>query len=351
MIIEKILAFDIEKILSYAKKQGCSDVHISTNAVPIVRIDGDMIPIPGMTVLNKDQVREMIYSVMTEPQKKIYEQKLELDFSIQVGEDLRFRVNAFRTIAGPAAAFREIPNVVRTLSDLHVPEAVRTLTKLTKGLILVVGPTGSGKSTTLSALIDQINVTQDVHIITIEDPVEFVHKNKKSLVNQREVGSSTLSFSNALRSALREDPDVILVGELRDVETIQLALTAAETGHLVLATLHTSSAAQTINRIIDVFPAEDKPVIRSILSSSIKAVVSQRLVKKIGGGRCAIFEVMIANSSIRNLIREDKIPQINSIMELGKKAGMCTMKDSINELLERGFISTEVAQEASTASE
>ncbi|NBV05663.1 MAG: type IV pilus twitching motility protein PilT [Proteobacteria bacterium] len=350
-MIEKILAYAVEKVLSYAKKQGCSDVHISTNALPMVRIDGDMIAIPGTSPLTESQVSEMIFSVMTENQKKLYQEKMELDFAIQVGDDLRFRVNAFCTINGPAASFREIPNVIKTLSDLHAPESVRILSKLTKGLVLVVGPTGSGKSTTLAALIDSINSNQQSHIITIEDPVEFVHKNKKSLVNQREVGSTTHSFADALKSALREDPDVILVGELRNVETIQLALTAAETGHLVLATLHTSSAAQTINRIIDVFPAEDKMVVRSMLSSSIKAVVSQILVKKEGGGRCAVFEVMLANPSIRNLIREDKIPQINSIMELGKKAGMSTMKDSINELLTRGFISKETADEALLANE
>lgn len=350
-MIEKILAYAIEKILNYAKKQGCSDVHISTGSVPMVRVDGDMIPVPGTSPLAESQVYEMIYSVMSESQRKVYDEKSELDFAIQIGEDLRFRVNAFRTINGPAAAFREIPNGIRTLSDLHVPEAVRSLSSCTKGLVLVVGPTGSGKSTTLAALIDHINTQRKVHIITIEDPVEFVHKNKKALVNQREVGSSTTSFATALKSALREDPDVILVGELRDVETIQLALTAAETGHLVLATLHTSSAAQTINRVIDVFPSEDKTVVRSMLSSSIRAVISQRLLKKEGGGRCAAYEVMLANVSIRNLIREDKIPQINSIMELGKKAGMCTMKDSIQELLGKGIISKETAEQAQLATE
>ena len=350
-MIEKILAFAVEKILSYAKKQNCSDVHISTGSPPMMRIDGNMTSVPGSSPLTENQVLEMITSILTDNQKKIYETQLELDFSIQIGDDLRFRVNAFRTISGPAAVFREIPNSIRTLSDLHTPEVVRELSNLKKGLVLVVGPTGSGKSTTLAALIDHINSNKSMHIITIEDPVEFVHKNKKSMINQREVGNSTLSFASALKSALREDPDVILVGELRDVETIQLALTAAETGHLVLGTMHTNSSAQAINRIIDVFHADDKAVIRSMLSTSIRAVVSQRLLKKEGGGRCAVYEVMIANASIRNLIREDKIPQINSIMELGKKAGMCTMKDSITELLEKGFISKETADESLIANE
>lgn len=342
----------IEKLLTYAKKQGCSDLHITTGAVPMLRIDGDIAPIPGASTLTSDQILEMLHSIMSENQKKFYQEKMELDFSTQVvSENLRFRVNAFRTIYGPAAVFREIPTEVKSLSALHVPEAIRELASAKKGLVLVVGPTGSGKSTTLAALIDHINSNHSHHILTIEDPVEFVHKNKKSLINQREVGNNTMSFAAALKSALREDPDVILVGEMRDIETIHLALTAAETGHLVLGTLHTSSSAQTINRIIDVFPSEDKAVIRTMLSTSIKAVISQRLLKKKGGGRCAAYEVMLANSSIRNLIREDKIPQINSIIELGKKAGMCLMKDSINELLSKGFIEQETADEALLANE
>ncbi len=341
----------IEKILTYAKKQGCSDVHITTGAVPMLRISGDMAPIPNAPILNDKQILEMLHSLMNDNQKKTYQEKLELDFSIQVGEKMRFRVNAFRTIYGPAAVFREIPTEVKSLAELHVPEAIRNLANSRKGLILVVGPTGSGKSTTLAALIDHVNTNHAHHILTIEDPVEFVHKNKKSLVNQREVGNNTLSFAAALKSALREDPDIILVGEMRDIETIHLALSAAETGHLVFGTLHTSSAAQTINRIIDVFPSEDKPVIRTMLSTSIKAVVSQRLIKKQGGGRCAVYEIMIANSSIRNLIREDKIPQINSIIELNKKSGMCLMKDSITELFNKGFITKEVMEESLTANE
>jgi len=341
----------IEKILIYAKRQNCSDVHISSGSVPTIRIDGDISQIPNAPIYSSEQILEMLHSIMTDAQKKIYQERLELDFAIQVNEDLRFRVNAFNNMNGPAAVFREIPSEIKTLANLHTPEVVRSLSNSRKGLILVVGPTGSGKSTTLAALIDQINSTRSHHILTIEDPIEFVHKSKKSLINQREVGSSTLSFVNALKSALREDPDVILVGELRDIETIQLALTAAETGHLVLATLHTSSAFQTINRIIDVFPPEDKAVVRTMLSSSIKAIVSQRLLKQAGGGRCAAYEILIANSSIRNLIREDQIHQINSIIELGKKTGMRMMKDSINELLQKGFISQETAEDALMAND
>lgn len=336
----------IVEILRNARALGCSDVHIASGSLPMYRLDGDIIEVEGGKILKNSDVMEILASLMNDEQQEIYKRNMELDFSIQVEEKLRFRVNAFKSINGAAAAFREIPTEVATLTDLSAPEAIRRLSYLKKGLILVVGPTGSGKSTTLAALIDQINISHPHHIITIEDPVEFVHKSKRSLVNQREVGSSTKSFANALKSALREDPDVILVGELRDLETIHLALTAAETGHLVLATLHTSSASQTINRMIDVFPTEDKPVIRTMLSTSIAAVVSQRLLKKQGKGRCAAYEIMIANGSIRNLIREDKTPQINSIIELGKQNGMITLKESITDLLRKGFISKEVYDEA-----
>lgn len=338
-------------LLRNAKKNNCSDVHISTGKVPMVRLDGDILAIKDAKVLTSDEVMNMLDFIMSDVQKNHYKEKLEIDFAVQIDGNLRFRVNAFNTIDGPAAVFREIPVEVKDLSSLAAPDAIKRLTYLEKGLVLVVGPTGSGKSTTLAAMIDQINSVSQSHIITIEDPVEFVHKSKKSLINQREVGANTLSFSNALRSALREDPDVILVGELRDLETIQLALTAAETGHLVFATLHTSSAAQTINRIIDVFPSADKPIIRSMLSTSICGVISQKLLKKDGGGRCAAYEIMVANSSIRNLIREDKIPQINSIIELGKNLGMITMKDSISELFKKGLISKSIFEESIEAGE
>ncbi|MBL6665156.1 MAG: type IV pilus twitching motility protein PilT [Rickettsiales bacterium] len=341
----------MEKILTYAVSSKCSDVHITTGSPPYMRVDGDIKNIPNAPVLDEVWIAEILASVMNDVQKEIFKKNLELDFSIRFSDQVRFRVNAFRTINGPAAVFREIPITIKNLTSIEAPAIVKNLVNARRGLVLVVGPTGSGKSTTLAAMLDEINNNFTNHIITIEDPVEFVHKNKKSIVNQREVGESTLSFSNALRGALREDPDVILVGEMRDVETIRLALTAAETGHLVFGTLHTSSAAQTVNRIIDVFPTDDKPVIRSMLSTSLKAVISQRLLKKVGGGRHAVFEVMIANASIKNLIREDKIPQINSIMELGKKSGMRTMKESIEELLNNKVITKEEAEKALAAAE
>ena len=335
----------IKEILEYAVNKRCSDVHIATGNSPRIRVDGEMMKAEGFDILTKEKAEEMILSIMNDVQKKSYKENLELDFAIELGQNLRFRVNAFYNIYGAAAVFREIASQIKTIEELKIPKIIQDLTKYDKGLILVVGPTGSGKSTTLAALIDHINTNENSHIITIEDPVEFIHKSKKSLVNQREVKTSTLSFANALKGALREDPDVILVGEMRDIETTRLALTAAETGHLVFATLHTSSAAQTINRIVDVFPAEEKSMVRSMISSSIKAVISQRLLKEEGGGRCVAYEIMLANNSICNLIREDKIPQINSIIELNKKCGMCLMKDSVGDLLSRGVISQKTADE------
>ncbi len=336
---------NLEKILNEASNKNCSDIHLTVNSPVIIRLDGDLVTLPNYPTLNEQMINDMLYSIMSPAQKEFYLKNKEIDFSTELQGKVRFRVNAFYTMRGPASVFRIIPGKVKPIAALNVPTVIQDLAKINKGMILVVGPTGSGKSTTLASMIDYLNINYNKHIITIEDPIEFIHQNKKSLVNQREVGGSTLSFSNALKSALREDPDVILVGEMRDLETIHLALTAAETGHLVFGTLHTISASQTINRIIDVFPANEKPTIRSMLSEAIAAVISQRLIKKTGGGRCAAFEIMIANSSIRNLIREDKIPQINSMIALNRKLGMVSMKDSVKELHDRGFISKESMEE------
>lgn len=336
----------IQQILEDARIKNCSDVHISSNYRIILRLDGDLIDYKDTTILSPEDVYNMIYSIMNEQQKKSYIENREIDFSIQTSEKYRCRVNAYHTISGPAVAFRLIPKDIKSLVSLNAPYIVQDLAKLKKGLIMVVGPTGSGKSTTLAGIIDYINSNYMRHIITIEDPIEYIFTNRRSLINQRELGSDTNSFNEALKSSLRQDPDIIMVGEMRDIETFRLALTAAETGHLVLATLHTNSAAQTINRIIDVFPAEEKSAIRSILSGSIKAVISQRLVKKRdGGGRCAAFEIMLANSSVRNLIREDKIPQINSIIELSRKNGMLLLKDSLKDLMNSDIITQEIAEE------
>jgi twitching motility protein PilT len=337
----------LQQLFLYAKQNNCSDLHLSTNSQPAVRLDGELKLAPGVQPLTAEQIYAMLSSVMNESQKKVYETQKEIDFAVQAqGNLLRYRANAFHTIKGPAAAFREIPTKIKTLDEIGAPKVISEFAHFKKGIVLVVGPTGSGKSTTLASLINHINESHPYHIITVEDPVEFVHQNNKSVINQREVGSDTLSFAAALKSALREDPNVILVGEMRDVETMRLALTAAETGHLVLATLHTNSAAQTVNRIIDVFPADDKTIIRGMLSNSIRAIISQRLIKRKGGGRCAAYEIMIANPSIRNLIREDKIPQINSIIELGKKNGTQLMKDAVADLLSKDIITKESMDEA-----
>ena len=268
-------------------------------------------------------------------------QNLELDFSVTSQSGTRFRANAFFTINGPAISLRKISSKIKTIAELEIPESISRLASFGKGLILLVGSAGTGKSTTIAALLDQINNNYSRHIITIEDPIEFIHQDKKSLISQREVGFNTLSFDNALRSALRQDPDVIMVGEMRDVETIRFALTAAETGHLVFATLHTNSASQTINRIVDIFPGEDKLLARAMLSTSLSAIISQKLLKKVGGGRIAAHEILLATPAIRNLIREDKIPQIDSMISLGRKDGMCLMKESIKELFAKGLISQE----------
>ena len=335
---------NLQKMIDYAIVNKASDLHLSSGHIPFVRVDGELLPITDAPPLSDDLMMEMINSMMYEYQQKVYKDTMECDLSIPVKDGSRFRVNAFRSINGPAAVLRLIPAESMNLDQIMVPKVVHGLCRLHKGLVLVVGPTGSGKSTTLSAMINSINENHNRHIITIEDPIEFIYKSKKSLINQREVGSDTMSFANALKSALREDPNVILVGEMRDLETMRLALTASETGHLVFATLHTNSASETINRIIDVFPPDDKQLIRSMLSVSLKAVISQRLVKKEGGGRVAAYEVMLANNAVRNLIREDKVSQINTIIEISKKYGMITIKDSILELIEKGLISKQVGE-------
>lgn len=329
---------EMTELLAFTRKSKASDLHLSATHPPVLRVNGDIMPLK-MDRLSADDVKGLIYSVMTENQRSDYERDFELDFAVQFGDDMRFRANAFNTVAGPAVTFRHIPTRIPSIQELNLPEAVTRLCTLNKGLILVTGPTGSGKSTTLAAMINYINETHSKHILTIEDPVEFVHKSKKCLVNQRELSTSTRSFARALKSALREDPDVILVGEMRDLETIQLALTAAETGHLVMGTLHTNSAAKTIDRIIDVFPAEDKAMIMAMLGGSIEGIIAQTLIKRSdGSGRVAGMEVMLGSPAIRNMIREGKTPQLYSLMQVGKGMGMRTMKDSVYELLERGII-------------
>lgn len=336
---------DIKDLLVYTEKNNASDLHLSATNPPVLRINGDMTPY-GNEPLSAEDVRNMLHSIMTPEQKKEYEETNDIDFAIDFGGNMRFRVNAFSTLNGPAAVMRTIPTKVLSLDDLRAPPVFRKLAELHKGLVLVTGPTGSGKSTTLAAMIDYINSHHKKHIITVEDPVEFVHVSKQSLINQREVGKHTASFARALKSALREDPDIILVGEMRDRETIQLALTAAETGHLVMGTLHTSSAPKTIDRIIDVFPGDDKEMVRAMLSVSIEGIISQTLIKRKGGGRVAAHEIMLGSPAIRNLIREAKIPQLYSLIQMGAKHGMITMKDSVHNLLTQDIITAEAAHAA-----
>ncbi len=336
---------EITDLLIFTRKNNASDLHLSTQNPPILRINGEMVPYKT-DPLTSDDIKQMLFSIMSQQQRSDYERELELDFAISFGENMRFRVNAFNTLKGPAAVLRHIPNHIQTLDELKSPELLKKLCMMHKGLILVTGPTGSGKSTTLAAMVEYINENSSRHIITIEDPVEFVHNSGKSLINQREVGSSTKSFAKALKSALREDPDVILVGELRDIETMQLALTAAETGHLVMATLHTNSAPKTIDRIIDVFPSDDKEMVRAMLSVSLEAVITQALLKTKDNKRVAAYEMMLGTTAVRNLIREGRIPQLHSLIQVGSKLGMVTMSDSIGKLLDDGIISDEVARAA-----
>lgn len=323
---------DIAELLAFSQKNKASDLHVSAGLPPMIRVDGDMKRI-NLPVMDGETVLKMIFDIMNDQQRKNYEEDLEVDFSFEIPNVARFRVNAFNQDRGPAAVFRTIPSVVLSLDDLDAPQIFRELVMKPRGLVLVTGPTGSGKSTTLAAMVDYVNEKQRSHILTVEDPIEFVHKSKKSLINQRELHKDTHSFENALKSALREDPDVILVGELRDLETIRLAMTAAETGHLVLATLHTSSAPKTIDRIVDVFPAEEKSMVRSMLSESIQAVISQTLIKKIGGGRVAAHEIMVGTSAIRNLIREAKIAQMYSMIQTGQNDGMQTLDQCLEKLV------------------
>ncbi|MFN2362605.1 MAG: type IV pilus twitching motility protein PilT [Marinobacter sp.] len=334
---------DITELLAFSAKQGASDLHLSAGLPPMIRVDGDVRRI-NLPPMEHKEVHGLIYDIMNDKQRKDYEEFLETDFSFEVPGVARFRVNAFNQNRGSGAVFRTIPSKVLTMEDLGMGQVFKDIASVPRGLVLVTGPTGSGKSTTLAAMIDYINDSRYEHILTIEDPIEFVHESKKCLLNQREVHRDTLGFNEALRSALREDPDIILVGELRDLETIRLALTAAETGHLVFGTLHTTSAAKTIDRVVDVFPAEEKSMVRSMLSESLQAVISQSLMKKMGGGRIAAHEIMIGTSAIRNLIREDKIAQMYSAIQTGGSIGMTTLDQCLEKLLKKGLISREAAR-------
>lgn len=335
---------DITELLAFSAKQGASDLHLSAGLPPMIRVDGDVRRI-NLPPLEHQEVHGLIYEIMNDKQRKDFEEFLETDFSFEVPGVARFRVNAFNQYRGAGAVFRTIPSKVLTMEDLNLGQVFKDISMAPRGLVLVTGPTGSGKSTTLAAMVDHINDNRYDHILTIEDPIEFVHESKKCLVNQREVHRDTHGFNEALRAALREDPDIIVVGELRDLETIRLALTAAETGHLVFGTLHTTSAAKTIDRVIDVFPAEEKDMVRSMLSESLQAVISQTLMKRVNGGRVAAHEIMIGTPAVRNLVREAKVAQMYSAIQTGAVVGMQTLDQCLLELVEKRTITRESARE------
>ncbi|MEE8261144.1 MAG: type IV pilus twitching motility protein PilT [Gammaproteobacteria bacterium] len=334
---------DIGELLAFGVKNKASDLHLSAGLPPLIRVDGDMRRL-NAPVLDHKEVHDMMYDIMNDKQRKDYEEFLEVDFSFEIPGLARFRVNAFNQNRGAGAVFRTIPSQILSLEDLNCPASFKDIADYPRGLVLVTGPTGSGKSTTLAAMVDHKNETIYGHILTIEDPIEFVHESKKCLINQREVHRDTLGFNEALRSSTREDPDIILVGEMRDLETIRLALTAAETGHLVFATLHTSSAAKTIDRIVDVFPAAEKDMIRSMLSESLRAVITQTLLKKNGGGRVAVHEIMIGTPAIRNLIRENKVAQMYSAIQTGQQFGMQTLDQDLQTLVKKDIVSRQAAR-------
>jgi twitching motility protein PilT len=339
---------DVSDLLAFSVKNKASDLHLSAGLPPMIRVHGDVRKI-NMPSMDHSQVHDMVYDIMNDGQRKFYEENLECDFSFEIPNLARFRVNAFNQNRGAAAVFRTIPSKVLTLEQLAAPPIFKDIAQYPRGIVLVTGPTGSGKSTTLAAMVDFINENDYAHILTVEDPIEFVHQSKRCLINQREVGPHTLSFANALRSALREDPDVILVGEMRDLETIRLALTAAETGHLVFGTLHTSSAAKTVDRIVDVFPAAEKDMVRSMLSESLRAVISQTLLKtKDGNGRVAAHEIMIGTPAIRNLIRENKVAQMYSSIQTGQALGMQTLDQNLMELVRRNLVAGDEARAKAT---
>ncbi len=333
---------DIGELLAFGVKNGSSDLHLSAGEPPMIRVDGDMRRINVPTMDHKD-VHDMVYDIMNDKQRKDYEEFLECDFSFEIPGLARFRVNAFNQNRGAGAVFRTIPSEILSLEQLGAPPIFKDIADTPRGVVLVTGPTGSGKSTTLAAMVNHKNETEYGHILTVEDPIEFVHQSKKCLINQREVHRDTLGFNEALRSALREDPDVILVGEMRDLETIRLALSAAETGHLVFGTLHTSSAAKTIDRVVDVFPAAEKDMIRAMLSESLKSVISQTLLKKSGGGRVAAHEIMMGTPAIRNLIRENKIAQMYSAIQTGQQFGMKTLDQDLQQLVQKNVVTRQEA--------